>query len=197
MQVCVESHVWSQSCCQMRVNMTTQYRDTQFGHLLRLVSRNKLFQYPDEIDPALWRKAVLLHRGSPPLPSEDDRAGSEKSQSVSGPTDASAKDVDLESVVLNHADENGKQVYLVDWYGPDDPEVIASRSFQTTNIAHTVQNPQNWPSGWKLLISFQICLFNFAVYMASSIYVPGEAQIMEEFGASETVATLGLSLFTT
>ena len=32
--------------------------------------------------------------------------------------------------------------------------------------------------------------------MASSIYVPGETSIMDEFGVGETVATLGLSLFT-
>ena len=66
-------------------------------------------------------------------------------------------------------------------------------------LAHSIlnkQNPHNWPSSWKLLVTFQICLLNFAFYIASSIYVPGEASIMEEFHVSETVATLGLSLFT-
>lgn len=43
---------------------------------------------------------------------------------------------------------------------------------------------------------FQLCILNFAVYMASSIYVPGELGVMEDFGVSEIVATLGLSLFT-
>jgi MFS transporter, DHA1 family, multidrug resistance protein len=37
---------------------------------------------------------------------------------------------------------------------------------------------------------------NFAVYIASSIYAPGETGLIEEFRVSETVATLGLSLFT-
>lgn len=41
-----------------------------------------------------------------------------------------------------------------------------------------------------------MCILNFAVYIASSIYVPGEASLMAEFGVGETVATLGLSLFT-
>jgi hypothetical protein len=58
------------------------------------------------------------------------------------------------------------------------------------------QNPQNWSSSWKFLVSFQICFINFSVYMGSSIYVPGEPSIMRDFGSSETVATLGLSLFT-
>ncbi|KAK6852223.1 major facilitator superfamily domain-containing protein [Apiospora arundinis] len=73
--------------------------------------------------------------------------------------------------------ENG--VLIIGWYGPDDPE-----------------NPQNWPVGLKHLIALQLCLLNFAVYIASSIYVPGEASLIAEFGISEIVATLGLSLFT-
>ncbi|KAF4622684.1 hypothetical protein G7Y89_g14345 [Cudoniella acicularis] len=125
--------------------MTTQFRDTKFGHLARFLSRNKLFQYPDEIDPSLWK-----------MPLQQNKASA------------------ITGVV-----EDGKDIYLVDWYGPDDPE-----------------NPQNWPRSWKLLVTFQICLFNFSVYIASSIYVPGEPSIIEDFGVSETVATLGLSLFT-
>lgn len=41
-----------------------------------------------------------------------------------------------------------------------------------------------------------MCILNFAVYIASSIYVPGELDLMDEFGVDEVVATLGLSLFT-
>ncbi|KAI1103139.1 MFS general substrate transporter [Jackrogersella minutella] len=41
-----------------------------------------------------------------------------------------------------------------------------------------------------------MCILTFSFYIATSIYVPGEPGIMEEFGVSETVATLGLSLFT-
>jgi len=58
------------------------------------------------------------------------------------------------------------------------------------------QNPQNWPTSWKVFTLAQLFVLNFAVYVASSIYVPGEAGVMEQFGVSITVATLGLSLFT-
>ncbi|WAO89010.1 MFS domain-containing protein [Fusarium falciforme] len=47
----------------------------------------------------------------------------------------------------------------------------------------------------KLLVTFQICILNFGIYIGSSIYTPGELSVMEEFGANEIVATLGLSLF--
>ncbi|KAF7561805.1 hypothetical protein G7046_g2351 [Stylonectria norvegica] len=57
------------------------------------------------------------------------------------------------------------------------------------------ENPQNWSTSRKLLVTFQICVLNFGIYIGSSIYTPGEQQVMEEFGVSEIVATLGLSLF--
>lgn len=39
-------------------------------------------------------------------------------------------------------------------------------------------------------------MLNLSVYIASSIYVPGEATIMQDFGVSEIVPTLGLFLYT-
>jgi len=49
---------------------------------------------------------------------------------------------------------------------------------------------------WKHAMMFQLCVLNFGVYIASSIYVAGEPDLIEEFGVSVTVATLGLSFFT-
>lgn len=40
-----------------------------------------------------------------------------------------------------------------------------------------------------------MCVLNFGIYIGSSIYTPGEMDVMEEFGIGEVVATLGLSLF--
>ncbi|KAE8452318.1 hypothetical protein EG329_001018 [Mollisiaceae sp. DMI_Dod_QoI] len=74
--------------------------------------------------------------------------------------------------------EREKPFYLVIWYSPNDPE-----------------NPQNWSSNYKLMVASQICVLNFAVYVGSAIYTPGEESIKKEFGVSDTVATLGLSLF--
>jgi DHA1 family multidrug resistance protein-like MFS transporter len=41
-----------------------------------------------------------------------------------------------------------------------------------------------------------MCFLTFSVYIASSIYTPGEASFIKEFGVGEVVVTLGLSLFT-
>ncbi|KIW94519.1 uncharacterized protein Z519_04495 [Cladophialophora bantiana CBS 173.52] len=163
------------------------FRDTQFGHLVRILSRNTLFHYPDEIDPSLWQKPVLSDVASPRQGQLGAPRDSFHTQGrLDNLADPISENLDKRRHInqqhrsnVDHVIEDGIDVYLVDWYGPDDPE-----------------NPRNWPSSQKLLIGFQICLLNFAFYMASSIYVPGEASIMQEFGASEIVATLGLSLFT-
>ncbi|PTB42498.1 hypothetical protein M441DRAFT_137562 [Trichoderma asperellum CBS 433.97] len=90
--------------------------------------------------------------------------------------DEVAEDGIPQNTVLRDDDQ---EILLVEWYGQDDPE-----------------NPRNWPLRWKNLMVFELCVLNFTVYMASSIYAPGELGVMEDFGVSEIVATLGLSLFT-
>jgi DHA1 family multidrug resistance protein-like MFS transporter len=117
--------------------MTTQFRDTQFGHLVRLASGNKLFLYPDEIDPSLWKRSVQRSKNPLPALSGDQHSGLEKPQDTSDSTNASAKDFDTQNDALNHTIEIGEGIYLVDWYGPDDPEVFALIRFHAAIISHT------------------------------------------------------------
>ncbi|KAI9837885.1 MAG: hypothetical protein M1838_004721 [Thelocarpon superellum] len=67
---------------------------------------------------------------------------------------------------------------LVDWYDTDDPE-----------------NPQNWSSRKKYFVTFQICLYTLVVYMGSAIYTPSITGLMEQFGISGTLGSLGLSMY--
>ena len=67
---------------------------------------------------------------------------------------------------------------LVDWYTTDDPA-----------------NPQNWSTGKKAFVTFQIDLYTFAVYMGSAIYTPSTFGVVEAFGVSLPVASLGLALY--
>ena len=67
---------------------------------------------------------------------------------------------------------------IVAWESDDDPD-----------------NPHNWPLSHKVLFISQIGFLTWSIYMGSSIYVPGQLQLMQEFGISAVVATLPLSLF--
>ncbi|OAP64307.1 hypothetical protein AYL99_00279 [Fonsecaea erecta] len=67
---------------------------------------------------------------------------------------------------------------LIDWYTTDDPE-----------------NPQNWSQSKKLFVLGQICLYTFAMYGGSSIYVVSERGVMQRFGVGEAAAAMGLSMY--
>ncbi|EXJ61877.1 hypothetical protein A1O7_02307 [Cladophialophora yegresii CBS 114405] len=67
---------------------------------------------------------------------------------------------------------------LVDWYTTDDPD-----------------NPQNWSQGKKMFVLVQICLYTFAMYGGSSIYVVSEGGVMARFGVGQAAAALGLSVY--
>lgn len=89
--------------------MAFRFHTTTFGQLVRLLSRNKVFQYPDEIDPLLWkrlfRQDALEHM---------DGSGREPSKN----------ETTEDGIPQNTAFHDGEQeVLLVEWYGPDDPEV--------------------------------------------------------------------------
>lgn len=75
-------------------------------------------------------------------------------------------------------DQKKQDPYLVDWYGPDDPE-----------------NPVNWSQLKKSWVTFNLCYLTFAVYMGSSIVSPALQEFATFHGVSIVVATLGLTLF--
>ncbi|RYP06174.1 hypothetical protein DL765_009597 [Monosporascus sp. GIB2] len=172
--------------------MELHIQSTIFGQLMRFLSRGKLFQYPDEIDVSLWKKAV---QQATPEHTNDNSPVDESDKEAQNGTSQGQTTEDHDA---------GQHVLLVGWYGADDPEVRIFCYYSPrppldatlTNPAFHSKNPQNWPSILKGLIVFQMCILNFSVYIASSIYVPGEPGLMEEFGVSEIVAVLGLSLFT-
>ncbi|KAK4499012.1 hypothetical protein PRZ48_009524 [Zasmidium cellare] len=82
--------------------MTTQIRDTQFGRLVRLVSRKKVFRYPDEIDPSI-QKAVA-----------GQGTESKSEEKYTGPNSRGRPS--------EEGLERGEDVNLVGWYGENDPE---------------------------------------------------------------------------
>lgn len=88
--------------------MQFHIQSTVFGQFVRLTSRNKVFRYPDEIDPSLWEKAVRQDTQSPQpeqaLRPVYDRTEEEKQKST-GVADGAS------------------DILVVGWYGPADPEV--------------------------------------------------------------------------
>jgi DHA1 family multidrug resistance protein-like MFS transporter len=167
-------------------------RDSPFGHVVRLVSRGKLFPYPEESDPNLWKQYVhkeksgnMAHHGTAAPPEEEtaelnnmrgvrtreanESETSSRTQVGEGYNEGSGARVDP---------EKGKDKHVIDWDGPTDP-----------------QNPRNWSRAKKFFVTFEICFLTFSVYIGSAIYTPGLLDVVQVFGVSQVAATLGLTLY--
>ena len=113
--------------------MTARFRDTAFGLIVRFLSGNKFFRYPDEIDLSLWEKS--LPRGSPSTSSPSQ----EQAEADPSTKESDTQDLDSRHRSANHVVEDGQDVCLVDWYGPDDPEVSAPNWFHATKTTFLTQ----------------------------------------------------------
>lgn len=113
-------------------------RDSVLGQLIRLATKNKVLLYEEERNPEIWQKYVhreksanMAQYGQTELPEEvsekqeDDpdtpvRRDSSPNSSSSTSTAVGNDDLHKGRPVDQ---EKGKDVYVVDWYGPDDQEV--------------------------------------------------------------------------
>lgn len=178
--------------------MAELIRDTAFGHLVRFVSRGKYLKYAEEADPSIWtryidekKSAYLAHHGdtNPPEDNTDlsgiggvrtreNNTSPTRSDSTGSSRTRTGDENINEASGVKVDPENGRDIHLVDWYGPDDPE-----------------NPMNWSQAKKFFVTFEICLLTTSVYIGSSIYSAGTENVMAIFGVGQVAATLGLTLF--
>ncbi|CAG8887149.1 unnamed protein product [Penicillium egyptiacum] len=178
--------------------MASIIRDAPFGQLVRLLTNNKYFQYPEEKPdfklPDAWLQ-LLNSNGDESdeknVIQKDSRRSHGDSETLSrASTQASMQFTEARlEADEQHEIEKVRSIpiapkktkdgsILVDWYYTDDSE-----------------NPHNWSNGKRALITILICLYTFVVYTTSAIYTSSTEGIMHEFGVSTLVATLGLSLY--
>ncbi|KAL6708500.1 GTPase-activating protein [Coniothyrium glycines] len=168
-------------------------RDSAFGHVVRLVTKNKAFQYPEEKDPSLWKKYVseeksghAAYHGSTEAPEgkesidalNDARGISQRENNSRTSSQTHVGEDCNEASGVKVDPEKGKDLHVIDWYGDNDP-----------------QNPRNWSRAKKYFVTFEICFLTFSVYIGSAIYTPGLLDVVQVFGVAQVPATLGLTLY--
>ncbi|KAK4992011.1 hypothetical protein LTR50_001407 [Elasticomyces elasticus] len=192
-------------------------RDAPLGQLVRLVTKRRMLQYPEEKAdfqcPTCYSQPDVLGSGSVPTtsiatPATDDTIDFEKA-------DVERADLERSETVRSHLSRVGIQVALQQSKTRKDlerqfteaslakapTEPIAPTKLEDGTILvdwYTTDdpaNPQNWSFGKKAFAAGQICFYTLAVYMGSAIYSPSEAGVMERFGVSATAASLGLALY--
>lgn len=117
-------------------------RDSFFGQCLRFFTRGRVFHYPEELDPSIWERYInetksanLATHGKTEVP---ERQEMDPHRYSDGRTRRSSSEQNSSKSVVEPAPhtlqgkkdrtrrvdaEKGRDLYLVDWYGPDDPEV--------------------------------------------------------------------------
>ncbi|KAI2680849.1 hypothetical protein CBS147355_3829 [Penicillium roqueforti] len=177
--------------------MESVIREAPFGQLVRLLTNNKYFQYPEEKPdfklPDTWLQ--LLNSRDEGKQKNAIRHDSNRSHEHSEPLSRSSTQASMQFTEARleadeeHEIEKVESIpiapkrtkdgsILVDWYYTDDSE-----------------NPHNWSNLKRALITIVICLYTFVVYTTSAIYTSSTEGVMNEFGVSTLVATLGLSLY--
>lgn len=102
-----------------------------------------------------------------------------RQQSESAKSSKSDEDKDVEKGDKDkEGDEEEKDPNLITWDGDDDPE-----------------NPQNFPKWRKWVITLAFSITTLVVTFSSSVFSTAFQPTAMEFGVSEEVMTLGLSLF--
>ncbi|KAK9243447.1 major facilitator superfamily domain-containing protein [Lipomyces tetrasporus] len=140
------------------------------GEIIHLLSGGRLLKYPDQqpgfVVPSTF--GVRVADDIVPLSNDPEAALKLADEKLDSESDYSS----------SSAASTLSPSYVVDWYGPDDPE-----------------NPRNWSDMKKLLILAEICFLTFSVYIGSAMYTPGIEQIMEEFHVGSVVALLPLAVY--
>ena len=147
--------------------MEAAIRDAPFGQLVRYLTKNKYFKYPEE-QPDFHLPDAWLHLlnessastiGDEKVSPQDTKESSEPLSRTSTQTSLTATDIRLQ-LEEQHEIEKTKSIpitpkktkdgaILVDWYYTDDSE-----------------NPHNWTNRKRALIATIICLYTFVVYLS-------------------------------
>ncbi|KAI8623887.1 major facilitator superfamily transporter [Xylariaceae sp. FL1651] len=196
--------------------MSSLMRDTPVGQFVRLVTRNRMLQYPEEKADFQLPDAQLKVVNS-------DKT--EYSSSSTCQSDASTLCPLDEKTQVEKIDEETLPSQSTTSVGTESPAETLSNAKQgsTDDIEQAIEkiksipivprrtedgtilvdwystddpeNPQNWANSRRLMVAIVLCLYTFVVYTSSAIYINSQEGVMNEFGVTATEASLGLALF--
>ena len=195
--------------------MADLLREAPVGQLIRFMTHNKYFQYPEEKSgfqlPETYRAALdgtySPSRSPSPSPLELEK---EKPAPIPAPGADNAHDPETASIGLTRTKSRAASMPYTNERLEIEQELelertktipIAPQKTADGNILvdwYTTDdpaNPQNWSNAKRAFVSLQICLYTFAVYTGSAIYTSGEEGAMQAFGIGPTAASLPLSLY--
>ena len=196
--------------------MSDLIREAPIGQIIRLITRNKFFQYPEEQPgfelPEAYRDAIegrspsrSAGSGSPADVEKED-----KEASLSEIPTRPGKDLEAAAAVLTRTkSRTATTPYTQERFAVENELAlertktipIAPQKTSDGNIlvdwysTDDPANPQNWSNPKRALVVLLICLYTFAVYTGSAIYTSSIEGVINKFGVTPTDASLPLALY--
>uniref|UniRef100_A0A8H7NBC3 Major facilitator superfamily (MFS) profile domain-containing protein n=1 Tax=Bionectria ochroleuca TaxID=29856 RepID=A0A8H7NBC3_BIOOC len=193
-------------------------RETPLGQAIRLISRKKVLQYPEE-KPGFEIPSQYIHSLKQSEKPCEKTALNDSDSTPAGDTDhhpaGNAPIVhrgggDEESLhrietVRSHRTapyssermQAERDIQLQKTKSlPIEPQktadgIVLVNWYTTDDPA----NPQNWSRSKKYFVTFVLCVYTWVVYCAGPIYATAVEGIQEEFHVSAVASTLGLALY--
>ncbi|KAK4053478.1 hypothetical protein OIV83_001645 [Microbotryomycetes sp. JL201] len=150
-------------------------RDSTFGQLVNWATSGRVFPYEDQ-KPGYIVPAKYLNTPPSPLPRTDTGVRTLVDSEVVTPS-KSGSDIEKGSDKPVSPAEPEKYAFLVE-FDEGDPD-----------------RPHNWTRKKRVFVGFLVAFLTFSVYVGSAIYTSAIPSIMADFGVSQVVAILGLSMF--
>jgi len=116
-------------------------RDTAFGKLVRLISRHRWMQYPEEQDPSVWTEYLKTETETEKTEEEPSTPTTETENpedleafgiySLRSQLSSRSRRMSYASTLQNGGpDPTNKQPLVISWRGPDDPEVCILKNYR-------------------------------------------------------------------
>ncbi|KAK2595965.1 hypothetical protein QQS21_006495 [Conoideocrella luteorostrata] len=187
-------------------------RDAPLGQLIRLLTSNRLLQYPEERAdfklPQPWQQML---DNPDAIIDEDQSLSPTVGSGTTTPGDdtpegqGQGRDLHLhrektpsEEPAFSEARREAEQLHEIE--KTKSIPIVPRRTKDGAILvdwyfSDDAENPQNWSNKKRALVVTIICLYTFVVYTSSAIYTTSTQGVMEEFGVSQLKATLGLSMY--
>ncbi len=203
--------------------MSDLLREAPLGHFLRLITKNKIFKYPEELPgfqlPETYNTMLNDHshemlpesRSDSETPATAVKTEHDMPELKHHITTRSIKSGDLERSAAFTRTKTREETMP---YSEDRLELEQELAIERTKTLPVMPqktsdanilvdwyttddpaNPQNWSNYKKHSISAIICAYTFAVYTGSAIYTSGQEGVIKQFGINAIDASLPLSLY--
>ena len=191
-------------------------REAPLGQLIRFLSKNTLFRYPEDEPgfelPVTWvallkgneveEKETPLFESNESHLAQNDVAVRPRSRNNEDPELAELGKINTASTTrtMPYTSKRMQAERTLEMGRTKSLPIVPQKTADNQILVdwYTTDdpaNPQNWSSLKKSSVVFMLCFYTFTVYCAGPIFAASEPGLVQHFGVSSVTTSLGLGLY--